>query len=65
MRKTRIVESDKRWVMVVIAAAIIAIDRLTKLWIVKHIPSGHSIIVMADDIQADACAQYGRGVQHV
>ncbi len=32
--------------MVVIAAAIIVLDRVTKLWIVAHIKMGHAIVVI-------------------
>ncbi len=37
---------DARWVMLLIAAVVVVLDRLTKLWIVKHIPSGHAIVVI-------------------
>ena len=37
---------DMRWLMVVIAVAIIVLDRVTKLWIVSHIQSGHAIVVI-------------------
>lgn len=37
---------DWRWLMVVIAAAIIVLDRVTKLWIVAHIKMGHAIVVI-------------------
>jgi signal peptidase II len=37
---------DARWLMVVIAATIVILDRVSKLWIVKHIPSGHAIVVI-------------------
>jgi len=36
---------DARWVMLLIAAVVIVLDRLTKLWIVAHIPLGHAIVV--------------------
>jgi signal peptidase II len=39
-------ERDWRWLMVVIAAAIIVLDRVTKLWIVAHIKMGHAIVVI-------------------
>jgi signal peptidase II len=37
---------DRRWLMLVIAAAVIVLDRVTKLWIVAHIKAGHSIILI-------------------
>jgi signal peptidase II len=37
---------DMRWLMAVIAVAIIVLDRVTKLWIVSHIQSGHAIVVI-------------------
>jgi signal peptidase II len=36
---------DWRWLMVVIAAAIIAADRWTKLWIVHHLAPGMQIVI--------------------
>ena len=36
---------DWRWLMIVIAAAIVALDRVTKQWIVKNILPGHAIVV--------------------
>ncbi len=36
---------DWRWLMVVIAAAVVALDRVTKLWIEKHVELGHAIVV--------------------
>jgi signal peptidase II len=35
-----------RWLMVVIAALIVVIDRVTKLWIVAHIRPGYAIVVI-------------------
>ncbi len=37
---------DMRWVMVVIAAVVVALDRVTKLWIMAHIKPGHGIVVI-------------------
>lgn len=37
---------DMRWLMLVIAIAIVALDRVTKLWIVAHIQMGHAIVVI-------------------
>jgi signal peptidase II len=37
---------DSRWVMFLIAALIVALDRVTKLWIVKHIKPGATIPVI-------------------
>ncbi len=37
---------DMRWLMVVIAAAVVALDRVTKLWIMAHIKPGHGIVVI-------------------
>jgi signal peptidase II len=36
---------DWRWLMVVIAAVVIALDRVTKQWIVQHIATGMAITV--------------------
>ncbi|MGA8937982.1 MAG: signal peptidase II [Acidobacteriaceae bacterium] len=35
-----------RWFALAIAAAVVLIDRLTKLWIVAHIKPGHAIVVI-------------------
>jgi signal peptidase II len=35
-----------RWLMLVIALAIVGLDRVTKLWIVAHIKMGHAIVVI-------------------
>ena len=37
---------DMRWLSMVIAAAVILLDRVTKLWVVSHINTGHSIVVI-------------------
>jgi signal peptidase II len=37
---------DMRWLMLVIAAMVILLDRVTKLWIVSHIKPGHAIVVI-------------------
>lgn len=37
---------DMRWLMVVIAALIVVVDRVTKLWIVAHIRPGYAIVVI-------------------
>jgi signal peptidase II len=36
---------DWRWLLLVIAAVIVAADRWTKIWIVKHIAPGSAIVV--------------------
>jgi signal peptidase II len=36
---------DKRWLMVVIAAVVVVLDRWSKLWIEKHVELGHAITV--------------------
>lgn len=38
--------NDKRWIALLIAFAVIVIDRLTKLWVAAHVPSGHAIVVI-------------------
>jgi signal peptidase II len=37
---------DMRWLMAVIAALIVVLDRVTKLWIVSHLRPGHAIVVI-------------------
>lgn len=37
---------DARWVTLVIAAAVIALDRWTKLWIVHNIRPGHARVII-------------------
>ena len=37
---------DMRWLMLVIAALVIILDRVTKLWIVAHILPGRAIVVI-------------------
>ena len=37
---------DLRWLMFVIAALIVVLDRMTKLWIVSHIRTGSAIVVI-------------------
>jgi signal peptidase II len=37
---------DRRWLMFVIAAVVVVLDRVTKLWIVAHIKPGHAILVI-------------------
>ena len=37
---------DWRWLMFVIAAVVIALDRVSKLWIEAHIKAGHAIVVI-------------------
>ena len=37
---------DKRWLMLLIAVAVIALDRWSKMWIVAHIATGHAIVVI-------------------
>jgi signal peptidase II len=37
---------DMRWLMIVIAAMVVVLDRITKLWIVSHIQSGHAIVII-------------------
>jgi signal peptidase II len=35
-----------RWLMLVIAAMIVFLDRVTKLWIIAHIQPGHAIVMI-------------------
>jgi signal peptidase II len=42
----RSVGRDMRWLMLVIAALVVVLDRVTKLWIVAHILPGHGIVVI-------------------
>jgi signal peptidase II len=37
---------DMRWLMIVIAALVVVLDRETKLWIVAHIRPGYAIVVI-------------------
>jgi len=37
---------DMRWLMFVIAALVVVLDRVTKLWIVGHIRAGSAIVVI-------------------
>lgn len=37
---------DRRWASLAIAAFVVFLDRVTKLWIVGHIASGHAIVVI-------------------
>lgn len=37
---------DMRWLMILIAALVVVLDRVTKLWIVAHILPGHAIVVI-------------------
>ena len=37
---------DMRWLMMLIAATIVVLDRVTKMWIVAHIKMGHAIVVI-------------------
>jgi signal peptidase II len=37
---------DMRWVMIALAAAVVALDRATKLWVEKHVRLGHAIVVI-------------------
>jgi signal peptidase II len=43
---TRSAGRDMRWLMLVIAALVVVLDRVTKLWIVAHILPGHGIVVI-------------------
>ncbi len=38
---------DKRWLMLLIAVFVLALDRVTKLWDVAHVQPGHAIVVIA------------------
>ena len=38
--------SDKRWVALLIAVLVIVVDRISKLWVVAHVPSGQAITVI-------------------
>ena len=37
---------DMRWLILTIAALVVALDRATKLWIVSHIPLGQAIVII-------------------
>lgn len=37
---------DGRWIALMIAAAVVILDRLTKLWVIAHITPGHAIVVI-------------------
>jgi signal peptidase II len=37
---------DMRWLMLVIAALVVVLDRATKIWIVAHIMPGHAIVII-------------------
>jgi signal peptidase II len=37
---------DMRWISLAIAAFVVLLDRLTKLWIIDHIPSGQAIVII-------------------
>jgi len=37
---------DMRWLMLAIAALIVLLDRVTKLWIIAHIKQGHAIVMI-------------------
>ncbi|MGA7158263.1 MAG: signal peptidase II [Acidobacteriaceae bacterium] len=37
---------DMRWLALAIAAIVVVIDRLTKLWVTSHIPPGHAIVII-------------------
>ena len=47
---------DMRWLILAIAALVVALDRATKLWIVSHIPSGPCDCDYSESISPDACA---------
>ncbi len=37
---------DMRWLMLVIAALVVFLDRISKLWIIAHVKPGHAIVVI-------------------
>lgn len=37
---------DQRWLILAIAAFVVLLDRVTKLWIIAHIQPGHAIVVI-------------------
>jgi signal peptidase II len=37
---------DMRWLMLMIAALIVLLDRVTKLWVIAHIQQGHAIAII-------------------
>ncbi len=39
---------DMRWLLLTIAALVVLLDRVTKLWIISHIPSGHAIVIVSN-----------------
>jgi signal peptidase II len=40
------ISKDKRWLMLLIAALVIVLDRVSKLWIEAHVKLGHAIVVI-------------------
>jgi lipoprotein signal peptidase len=56
---------DMRWLILAIAALVILLDRVTKLWIVEAHSIGACDRRDPKVFRTDACAQYRRGVQHV
>jgi signal peptidase II len=42
---------DMRWISFVIAALVVLLDRVSKLWIVAHIPSGQAIVLIPKDFR--------------
>ena len=46
MTSTRSSSNDMRWLMLVIAAVVVALDRLSKLWVESHVALGQAIVVI-------------------
>jgi signal peptidase II len=42
----RSTQRDARWLMLLIAAMAVALDRVTKLWVEAHVRIGHAIVVI-------------------
>jgi signal peptidase II len=42
----RIGGRDARWILLLISALVIVLDRVSKLWVKAHIKSGHAIVVI-------------------
>ena len=40
------VTRDRRWLLLVLAAIVILLDRLSKLWVIAHVDLGHAIVVI-------------------
>ena len=50
---------DKRWFLLLIAAIIVVLDRLSKLWIESHIRLGHAVVVIPRVFRLTHVLNYG------